>query len=61
MSRPVWTSAEPPCPDCGCDPDDPEYCPACGNEYCPCGEEFDVIPLWCPLPQGDQALRDIGY
>lgn len=21
----------------------------------------EVIPPWCPLPQGDQALRDIGF
>jgi hypothetical protein len=21
----------------------------------------EVLPPWCPLPQGDQALRDTGY
>jgi hypothetical protein len=27
------------------------------------GDLYDdeVIPPWCPLPAGDQALRDIGY
>jgi hypothetical protein len=25
------------------------------------GYEPEVIPPWCPLPQGDQALRDTGF
>ncbi len=34
-----------------------------GTEICAgCDESLDpVIPPWCPLPQGDQALRDVGY
>lgn len=50
------------CPDCGCNPDDPEYCPNCDNEACPCGEPVsdDDLELY-PLPQGDAALRAIGY
>ena len=51
-----------PCPDCGCPPIDPGYCPNCDNGGCPCGEEIDETKVHCfPLPQGDQALREIGY
>ena len=51
-----------PCPDCGCHPADARFCPNCDSPYCPCGYAMDEGDVWqYPVPQGEQAQRDIGY
>lgn len=36
VSHAEWLAEGHRCPDCGCDPDDPEGCEDCYDIYCPC-------------------------
>ena len=54
---------EKPCPECGCLPSDAWGCD-CDNPDCPCSEEEEVDEAEMfsyPMPQVDQAQRDLGY